>query len=295
MRLGKVVAHRKPVDTSQAELARLMVGHDLRKIEAAETKFGKVVLEVKNLTVKGNNGLPAVKNTSLEIKEGMILGIAGVDGNGQTELTEAISGMRKIENGQVFMQGKEMSKTGPLSRYQLGMAHVPADRISTGSLPEMTVGENLFLQEFRYEPYCKKGFLNLSAMKKKADQLIKEYDVRTPNQNVFIRMLSGGNQQKVILAREMSRNPKLLIAVHPTRGVDAGAAEYIHQRMVEQKEKGAAILLVSTELEEVMELADVIAVMYEGEIVGFRTKGNYDKEDIGLLMAGARKDVLNVS
>lgn len=295
MRQGKVVARLAPQETSQVELARLMVGRDLKPIPEVNTRFGETVLEVSGLTVRADTGVRAVRDVGFELKSGMILGIAGVDGNGQTELAEAVAGMRKPEAGRIFFKGKDVTNTGPLPRYQMGMAHVPADRMATGLLPTMSVGENFFLQEFRYPPYCKKGILDIGAMKKRADELIAEYDVRTPTQSVPVKVLSGGNLQKVILAREISRNPSLLIAVHPTRGLDVGATEYVHEKMLEQKKRGCAILLISTELDEILELSDVIAVMYEGEIVGVRNRHEVDLEDIGLLMAGAKRDVAKAS
>lgn len=227
---------------------------------------------------------------SLEVRAGEILGIAGIDGNGQSELIHAITGLTKVESGTITLEGKEIQNQPPRVITETGLGHIPEDRHKYGLILPMTIYENMALQTYYQEPFSKNGFLNKEAMQEKARHLIEEYDVRTQSENSTAESLSGGNQQKAIIAREISRDPNFLIAAQPTRGLDVGAIEYIHKRLVEQRDNGKAVLLMSFELDEVMNVSDRIAVMYEGKIVGIVDPNEVTEGELGLLMAGSSLD-----
>ncbi|WP_206811855.1 ABC transporter ATP-binding protein [Paradesulfitobacterium ferrireducens] len=290
LRQGKTVATLETKDTDKVQLAKLMVGRDLDmnlcKVNGCTTE---PVLTIKNLECLNDKGLPALKKVNLHVCGGEILGIAGVDGNGQTELVEAITGLRPVASGEVRLLSEDVTHYSPRRRLMLGLGHIPADRHKHGVIMDMTVTENMILQTYFQEPYCKKGGIMWKKAKQTAEQLTKEYDVRTTSCELTVGRLSGGNQQKVVLAREVSRNPKFLIAAHPVRGLDIGATEYVHHKLLEQREKGTGVLLVSTELEEIIALSDRVAVMFEGEIVGVLEGEDINVTQIGLLMAGAQK------
>lgn len=292
MRRGKVVGHTRTADTSPKEIARMMVGRDvLLRVQKKPANPGKTpVLEVENLVVTDNRGLLAVNGVSFSVRPGEILGIAGVEGNGQTELVEALTGLRPVESGTVKVNGKDVTKASPLAHRNAGMSHVPEDRITRGLNLGASIEENLIAVSYYKAPLAKAGMFDFSKRAEFSERLIREFDIRTPGRNVEARTLSGGNLQKIVIARELSENPDLFIASQPTRGVDIGSIEFIHQRIVDARDAGKAVLLVSAELDEIMSLSDRIAVMYEGEIVDIVPADTATEEQLGLLMAGIKPD-----
>jgi simple sugar transport system ATP-binding protein len=298
LRRGKVVATLCTKRTNKGDLAKKMVGRQIYfGVKRRKVKQGKVVLSVKDLEALNDKGLPALRKVSFDVHEREILGIAGVSGNGQRELAEVITGLRKATGGKVIILGKDVTNKSPKEITAQGVGHIPEDRVGTGLIMNFTVAENLILGSQSeppfvnrwFLPFNKRWFLDKNEINRYADQLIKEYDIKTPSRDTPARNLSGGNLQKLILARELSRKPKLLIANQPTRGLDVGATEFIQSKLEEQKEKGTAILLISEDLDEIMCLSDRIAVMYEGQIVGIVPAEKAKIKDIGLMMAGVKK------
>lgn len=277
-------------ETNPNELASLMVGREVTfKTEKADAKPAQKVLEINGLVVKDSRGLTAVNNLNLDVKAGEILGIAGVDGNGQTELIEAISGLRKSESGSIQLNGKEIRNLSPRKITEAGTGHIPQDRHKHGLVLDFPIGENMVLQTYYKSPFSNAGVLNFKQIYQKAKSLIQEFDVRTPSEFTLARALSGGNQQKAIIGREVDRNPDLLIAAQPTRGLDVGAIEFIHKRLIEQRDNGKAVLLLSFELDEILNVSDRIAVIYEGEIVAIVNPKETTEQELGLLMAGSKQ------
>ncbi|MCH8985041.1 MAG: ABC transporter ATP-binding protein [Acidobacteria bacterium] len=288
LRRGKVVGETTPAETSAQQLAEMMVGRPVDlQVSKAPAKPGDVVLEVQGLTVEDDRGQTAVKDVSFQVRSGEIVGIAGIQGNGQTELVEAITGLRTGVSGTTLLNGEDISHGTPRSIHDAGVAHVPEDRQRMGLVLPFTLTENIVLNTYHLAPFSNGVVMDWPASQKVAEELIEQYDVRTPSAVVAASNLSGGNQQKVIVAREFSRNAPLVVASQPTRGIDVGSIEYIHERIVEQRDNGAAILIVSTELDEIMALSDRILVMYEGEIVAETTPSETTTTDLGLWMAGA--------
>lgn len=283
-----------PTITSQ-ELADMMVGRSVSfRTDKEPPKIAGPVLEIKNLVVNEKRGLPIVKGIDLTIHAGEVLGIAGIDGNGQSELIQAISGLTKVESGSIHLNGVDITNQSPRFITKTGLGHIPEDRHKHGLVLSMTLEENIALQSYYHEPFSKMGILNNNVISSYAMHLINEYDVRTPNEKVPASSLSGGNQQKAIIAREMDRNPDLLIAAQPTRGLDVGAIEFIHKRLIEQRTCGKAVLLMSFELDEIMNVADRIAVMHDGKIMDIVKPEDTTERELGLLMAGStveRKEV----
>ncbi|WP_075980867.1 ABC transporter ATP-binding protein [Bacillus massilinigeriensis] len=289
IRKGKGIGTLNVSDTNVHELASLMVGRDVVfKTEKTPAEPKDVVLEVDNLVVKDSRGIEAVKGLSLSVRAGEIVGIAGVDGNGQTELIEAITGLRKSESGSVKINGKEIRNLTPRKIAESGVGHIPQDRHKHGLVLDYPIAENMVLQTYYKPPYSKSGILNFKKIYEQASKVIKEFDVRTPSERTLARSLSGGNQQKAIIGREVDRNPDLLIAAQPTRGLDVGAIEFIHKRLIEQRDHGRAVLLVSFELDEVMNVSDRIAVIFEGQIVAIVNPKETTEQELGLLMAGSK-------
>lgn len=277
-------------ETNPNELASLMVGREVTfKIDKKEAQPKQAVLEIEKLVVKDSRGITAVNGLDLTVKAGEILGIAGVDGNGQSELIEAITGLRKSESGSIKVNEKEIRNLPPRKVTETGLAHIPQDRHKHGLILDYSVGANMVLQTYYKPPFSKAGVLNFKEISKKAKKIIEEFDVRTPSESTLARSLSGGNQQKAIIGREIDRDPDLLIAAQPTRGLDVGAIEYIHKRLIEQRDHGKAVLLVSFELDEVMNVSDRIAVIYEGEIVAIVKPKETTEQELGLLMAGSKR------
>ncbi len=290
IRRGKVVGALDTVATSVDELATLMVGRDVELVvEKGPADPGDDVLAVEDLQVLDARRLPAVRGVSLSVRSGEIVGIAGVDGNGQSELVEAITGMRRSIAGKVTLAGRDVTNREPRKLFELGVVHIPADRQRHGLVLDFTVAENMVLQTYYRPPFSTKSRLNWEAIRREARRLIEQFDIRTPGEDVSASSLSGGNQQKVIVARELSRHPELVVAAQPTRGLDVGAIEFVHQKLVEARDAGKAVLLVSLELDEILALSDRIAVMYEGEIVGVLDREEATEELLGLMMAGASR------
>ncbi len=290
LRDGRKVATVNTAETNTRELAKMMVGREVfLKIEKPELKPGEVVLRVQELSAEDNRGLPAVRNVSFEVRRYEILGIAGVDGNGQTELADVLAGMRKATGGKVSVLGYDVTNRTPLEIMNRGVAYIPPDRQHTGLLLDFTITENLIGKSYFKEPLSKYGIFSKKPIDEFALDAIKKYDIRTPGPDLKAKLLSGGNQQKVVLAREFSGKPDLIIASQPTRGLDVGATEYVRNQMVAARNSGAAILLISTELEEILTVSDRIAVMYEGEIVGIVSAKGADVHEIGEMMAGVKR------
>jgi simple sugar transport system ATP-binding protein len=286
LRRGKVVGQRPP-GTTEDELASLMVGRDVQlRVSKEAAKPGDVVLDVADLTVADETGRIWVNGVSFQVRAGEILGMAGVQGNGQTELCEALMGLRPTASGQVTLNGRDLTQATPRQRLHAGVAYVPEDRQEDGLVGEFSVANNMVLDTYDRPPYASGIKLNLDAIASNAAERVQEFDVRTTSVDASVGTLSGGNQQKVILARELGREHKVLVASQPTRGLDVGSIEFVHRRIVEQRDKGLAVLIVSAELDEIYALADRIAVMYEGKITGFRPP-TVPAEELGLLMAGA--------
>lgn len=291
IRKGKGIDTLNVKDTNPNELANLMVGREVVfKTEKSEARPKENILEINNLVVNDARGVQAVKGLELDVRAGEIVGIAGVDGNGQTELIEAITGLRKSESGSIKLNGKEIINQKPRKITESGVGHIPEDRHKHGLVLDFPIGENMVLQTYYQKPFSKGGILNFKEIYKKAKQLIGEFDVRTPSEFTLARSLSGGNQQKAIIGREIDRDPDFLIAAQPTRGLDVGAIEFIHKRLIDQRDKGKAVLLISFELEEILNVSDRIAVIYEGKIVSIVDPRTTSEQELGLLMAGANPE-----
>ena len=287
MRRGKVVGHLVTRDTTEQEIATLMVGREvLLRVDKKPAKPGEVTFKVENLTANSDRGVPALKGVSFELRQGEILGIAGVEGNGQSELVEVLAGTRRATGGRVLLGDKDVTSFDARTEREAGIAFIPEDRRGTGLVLNYSVADNLILGRQRSPQFSwRELVLRLVAIKEWAKRLVKEFDIRTPTIETAARNLSGGNQQKIIVAREMASRPRVLLAAQPTRGVDIGAIEFIHRRLVAERDEGTAVLLVSAELDEIRSLADRIAVIYEGNIVSIEP-ADAPEERLGLLMTG---------
>ncbi len=295
IRRGKYIDTVDVDNVSEQDLAEMMVGHAV-KLVVDKTKANpkETVFEIENLVVQNERRLDAIKNLNLKIRKGEIVGIAGIDGNGQKELIEAITCLTKSKSGTIKINGFEIQNTTPKNVIDHKVATIHEDRQKRGLVLNFTVAENMVIENYYKAPYAKKGFMNKEAMTNNAKKLIKDYDIRPDNcENQLVRGLSGGNQQKVIIAREVCNEPDLLIAVQPTRGLDVGAIEYVHKSLIRERDKGKAILLVSFELDEVMNVSDTIAVIYDGAIVKTFEQGTVDENTVGLLMAGGASNGKN--
>ena len=287
IRKGKGIGTVNVAETDEHKLAELMVGRQVNfKTEKIEAKPKEEVLSIANLIVHDTRKLPAVKGLDLTVRAGEIVGIAGIDGNGQSELIEAITGLRKVESGSIAIKGKEITNWPVRRITEEGIGHIPEDRHKHGLVLDFSVRDNIVLQTYYKNPFSKKGILNFSKITQKAKALIEQFDVRTPSEQTLARALSGGNQQKAIIAREVDRNPDLLIAAQPTRGLDVGAIEFIHKKLIEQRDNGKAVLLLSLELDEILNVSDRVAVIYEGKIVAIVEAKETNEQQLGLLMAG---------
>ncbi len=287
IRRGAVVGEANPKDADRNKLAEMMVGREVNLVVEKEVKKpGDIVLSVNDLVVADQFKQVVVDHVSFDVHAGQILGIAGVQGNGQTELVEAITGLRKSVSGHVTFMGNDITNKSPRAITELGAAHVPEDRQADGLVLPFPVAENLVLCTYYNQPFAKGVILQYDKILENSEKLVKDFDIRTPSSLTSVGSLSGGNQQKVIIARELSRPIKLLVASQPTRGLDVGSIEYIHKRIVQKRDEGCAVLLVSPELDEVIELSDRIAVMYRGKIIAVVNADDVTKESLGLLMAG---------
>jgi ABC-type uncharacterized transport system ATPase subunit len=286
IRRGKVVGQRVPAETDEKDLAELMVGREVQLIvDRGESKPGDVALTLEAVEAKDDRGSVVVHGVDLEVRSGEILGIAGVAGNGQDELVEAIVGLRRASSGRIALHGTDITRASPREVNEAGVAYVPADRHRFGLVLSFPLADNLVLTNYHRPPFARGILRNDDAIEASAKERIREYDVRTPSATVRAGTLSGGNQQKLVVAREYGRDLKLLVLDQPTRGLDVGSIEFIHRQTVAKRDSGTAILLVSAELDEVLELSDRIAVMYRGRVVAIRDGPTADKNEIGLLMA----------
>lgn len=287
IRRGKSIETVEIAGATNADLAEMMVGRSVSfKTEKQASQPKEVVLSIKDLVVNENRGVPAVKNLSLDVRAGEIVGIAGIDGNGQSELIQAITGLRKVESGSIELKGDSIVGLHPRQITELSVGHVPEDRHRDGLILEMMISENIALQTYYKEPHSKNGILNYSNITSYAKKLMEEFDVRAASEIVPAAALSGGNQQKAIIAREIDRDPDLLIVSQPTRGLDVGAIEYIHKRLIEERDNGKAVLVVSFELDEILNVSDRIAVIHDGKIQGIVSPETTNKQELGVLMAG---------
>ncbi|MCP3973067.1 MAG: ABC transporter ATP-binding protein [bacterium] len=288
LRRGAMVGEAEPATATENDLATLMVGRPVELVVNKETSDpGAAVLEVRDLVVIGDRDQMALAGVSFDVRAGEIVGVAGVQGNGQTELVEALTGLRDVTSGTVKISGTEVTHATPRQIHGHSVAHVPEDRQRSGLVMPFTITENVVLDAYYEEPYSHGISMDWKAAREKAADLVEQYDVRTPSTEIPASSLSGGNQQKVIVAREFGRDVKLVIASQPTRGIDVGSIEYIHERIVEERDEGAALLIVSTELDEVLALSDRILVMFDGHIVAEYQGGSVTAAEIGLSMAGA--------
>jgi simple sugar transport system ATP-binding protein len=291
LRRGKVVDSIPREGATEQSLARMMVGREvLLRVDKQPAKPGETLLHVEDLHVTDERGLEAVRGVSLDVRAGEIVGLAGVDGNGQTELIDALTGLRHPSEGKVVVGGREVTNASAHTFLQEGVGHIPEDRHRRGLVLDFSLAENLVLHDYAKAPYARRGFLDLGRIFGSARKLLQEFDVRGGTASTPASALSGGNQQKVVVAREVHRDPRVLIAAQPTRGLDVGAIEFVHRRLVEQRDAGKAVFLISLELEEVLSLSDRILVIYEGRIVG-----EYDpsvtEEELGIAMTGGGREV----
>ena len=302
LRGGKVVGTVMTSQTTETELARLMIGRTLT--HSTDHQQGEIhvgiekspntkaspghatVLEIKNVFALNNSAVQALNDLSLTVSKGEILGIAGVDGNGQSEMAEIVSGLRKVQSGQVVIDGRDITGMSPKQIREWGLAYIPEDRLNTGLILEYSIAENLILDRWYSRPYSGNIFLNKHEMKRFAEEIVTNFDVRTPSLDIQVRYLSGGNLQKIVLGRELSREHKLIIAHNPTRGLDVGAAEYVHKQLFKQRDSGVGVLLLSLDLDEILLVSDRIAVIYAGRIVGVFDRATADVDKIGPLMGG---------
>ena len=291
IRRGKFIGTVDVKETSQENMAKMMVGRQVSfKVEKTEAKPSEEVLRIENISVKNNKKVLGLKNFSLNVRKGEIVGIAGVEGNGQTELVEAITGMKHLEQGRIIFNGKDITRDSIKMRIDNGIAHIPEDRHKRGLILDYTMEDNLVLKVYKNKPFSKNGLINRSKITEYANKIIETFDVRSGEGGKSIaRSLSGGNQQKGIIGREIQSNPDLLIAVQPTRGLDVGSIEYIHKRLVEQRDNGKAVLLVSLELDEILNVSDRIAIVNNGELIGIVNANETDENEVGLMMAGIKK------
>ncbi len=288
LRRGRTVETVPVEGATEESLARAMVGREvLLRVEKPPAHPGEVLLSVQDLHVRDDRGIEKVRGVSFDVRAGEIVGIAGVDGNGQTELIDAITGLHRMESGMISVAGRPYAHATARQMLDAGVGHIPEDRQRRGLVLEFSIAENFALHDYAREPDAKWGWLFPRRMVELARRLIKEFDVRGGGPLTRAGGLSGGNQQKVVAAREIARDPKVLIAAQPTRGLDVGAIEYLHRRIVAEREKGRAVLLISLELEEIISLSDRILVLYEGEIAGEHT-GEVSEQEIGLEMLGGR-------
>lgn len=290
LRDGTLIGSRMTSEITRDELVKMMVGRDVKPLAPQVVEAGSVRLKIEGLRAIGDRNTEMLRGIDLEIHAGEIVGIAGVSGNGQRELAQCLSGLRKVTHGSIHLDGDDITNMPLLKRMAAGQAYIPEERMRDGAIREFSVQENLFLRDHAAPQYTNGIFLNFTKMSARTREVIKDYAVKTPTIDTPIKNLSGGNIQKLIMARELSRLPKVLIAAQPTRGVDIGATEYIHQRLLEQRASGTAIMLISEDLDEIRTLSDRIAVMYEGRIIGIVSRDKASVEQIGLMMAGISRE-----
>lgn len=295
LRHGRVTGDTTPAKSDRHDLAQMMVGREVKLApDKHEVETGVPLLVIEDLYVDGDRGRHAVQGLNLEVKSGEILGIAGISGNGQRELAEAIAGLRTPQSGKITINGQDTTASKPAKIRKVGLSYVPEERMKDGAVGDFDVKENLILLNHNSEPFCKNGLLNFREICSHSEKLVKEYAVKTPSIDATTKNLSGGNIQKLIMARELSAGPKVLLASQPTRGVDIGAAEYIHERISQQRQRGTASVVISEDLDEVMALSDRIAVMFDGKIMGIINQEDATRESIGLMMTGEEQEAASV-
>ena len=290
LRDGRKVGTFQTADATKADLARWMVGREVDfrpEIEIVER--GEPRLVVRNVSCDSDRGTPGLRGVDLQVHSGEILGIAGVSGNGQPELAEVITGLRETTNGSIELDGEDISALPPVQRTDRLLSYIPEERMKDGMIKDFTVAENLILREFHKKPFSNQGMLNLKAIETHSDKLINNFQIKTPSQDTLAKSLSGGNIQKVVVARELSREPRVIVAAQPTRGLDVGATEYVRERLLEERKSGTAVMLISEDLDEILALADRIAVIFEGQIMGVIHREEASPEKLGLLMAGVKE------
>ncbi len=293
LRDGKMVGTRPTAGATRAELAQMMVGRPvILQYDRPACQAGDVVLDIRNVTARGDRGSDALKDVSLSLKCGEILGLAGVSGNGQRELAECLAGLRPIRQGQVILNGKDVTHASPVEHIEAGQSYIPEERMREGAIKEFSVADNYVLEDHARPPFARGIFLDFKSIQAHTQASVDAYGVKTPSLHTPLKNLSGGNIQKLILARELSRHPRVLIASQPTRGVDIGASEYIHLRLLEQRQAGTATLLISEDLDEIRALSDRIAVIFEGRIIGIVPNDAVTLEQLGLMMAGVQENDL---
>ena len=294
LRDGRVVGSAATADVTKPELARMMVGREvILQYDRPPAQPGEARLQIDDVWAKSDRGGDALRGVSLSVHAGEIVGLAGVSGNGQRELAEALAGLRPVRQGRITLNGADVTGSSPAAHITAGQAYIPEERMREGAIKEFTVAENLILQDHARPPYSRGLFLNFKAIAERSAALIEDFNVKTPTIDTPLKNLSGGNIQKMILARELSRRPTVLIAAQPTRGVDIGASEYIHHRLLEQRAAGTASLLISEDLDELRALSDRIAVIYEGRIVGIVEGRTASAEALGLMMAGVGEPIVS--
>jgi simple sugar transport system ATP-binding protein len=290
LRDGKKIGTRPTAETTKAGLANWMVGREVGfTLDRGTKKFGDALLVIENVSAQSDWGTPALRDLSLKVHSGEILGLAGVSGNGQVELAEIINGLRPATQGKVILENEDVTGQPTESLIDKTLSYVPEERMREGIIKEFTVAENLILRDHNKPPFSNSGFLNLKWVSRHSDELINTFNIKTPSNETRVKNLSGGNIQKLVLARELSRVPRVLIAAQPTRGLDIGATEYVHKLLLEQRDEGTAILLISEDLDEILALSDRIAVIYEGQIMGEVASDQATSEQLGLLMAGVNE------
>jgi len=293
LRRGRLIGTVPVAETSEQQMAEMMVGREVNfHVEKGPAHLGEVLLQVEHLNVRNAKGLLGTKDLSLEVRSGEILGICGIDGNGQTELIRAITGLTAIESGRILLKGKDIAGLSIKERTGLGIGHIPEDRHKHGLILDFRLDENFVVHSYDREPFSQLGVLHFGAIRANAERLIQEFDVRCGQGGATpVRSMSGGNQQKAIVAREIDHSPQVLVVAQPTRGLDVGAIEYIHKRIIAERDKGKAILLVSLELDEILDVSDRIAVLFGGEIVGVVNAGETDENELGCMMSGSVRKV----
>jgi len=289
LRNGYKVGTRPTSEVDKSELAKWMVGHSIEFITTTDQiQCGEVRLKIEDLSCKSDRGAKGLKNINLEVCSGEIMGLAGVSGNGQRDLAEVITGLREPSSGKIFLEGEDITGTDVDELITKMLSYIPEERMRDGMIKDFTVAENMILREHDHPKFSENGFLKLSAIENHTKQLIEKFQIKTPSHKTLVKSLSGGNIQKIVLARELSRKPRTIIAAQPTRGLDIGAAEYVREQLILQRNNGTAVLLISEDLDEIFALSDRIAVIYEGEIMGILSREEATKEKVGLMMAGVQ-------
>jgi simple sugar transport system ATP-binding protein len=294
LRDGRMIGTKLTSETTKQDLANWMVGREVGFApDRGEVQQGEIRLQLSDVSCGSDRGTPGLRGVSLDVHSGEILGIAGVSGNGQRELAEAITGLRRVTAGKVILEGEDVTNLLPAELTERMLSYIPEERMRDGMIKDFTVAENMILREHHQQPYSRSGFLNLGEIARHSEKLIAQFQVKTPSQETPVKSLSGGNIQKVVIARELSRQPRAIVAAQPTRGLDIGATEYVRQQLIEQRKEGTAILLISEDLDEILALSDRIAVLYEGQIMDIVPRDKATPEKLGLLMAGVKEAATN--